>query len=241
MKVKVFETKEELGKSAAEYGANLINEAISKRGKANIIVATGASQFEMLDNLIREKIDWNKVSAFHLDEYIGLSFDHPASFRKYLKERFVSKVPLKEFFYINGEVDVAGECDRLNRIIVQYPIDVAFVGIGENGHLAFNDPPADFEIDDPYIQVDLDKECRMQQFGEGWFNDIDEVPKRAISMTVKQILKSENIICSVPDKRKARAVKNVVDGEVRPEVPASILQTHGKTTLYLDAGSNSLR
>ena len=241
MKVKIFDTKEELGKSAAKYGAYLINEAISKRNVANIIVATGASQFEMLDNLIKENVDWTKVSAFHLDEYIGISFDHPASFRRYLKERFVSKVPLKEFFYIDGEVDVQEECDRLNRIIEQYSIDVAFVGIGENGHLAFNDPPADFEIDDPYIQVDLDKECRLQQFGEGWFSDINEVPTQAISMSIKQILKSDNIICSVPDKRKANAVRNVIDGEVSPEVPASVLQTHSKTTLYLDAGSNSLR
>lgn len=241
MKVKVFDTKEELGKSAADYGAYLINEAISKRNKANIIVATGASQFEMLDNLIKKNVDWTKVSAFHLDEYIGISFDHPASFRKYLKERFVSKVPLKDFFYIDGEVDVQEECDRLNRVIGQYPIDVAFVGIGENGHLAFNDPPADFEIDDPYIQVDLDRECRMQQFGEGWFNNFNEVPTRAISMSIKHILKSDNIICSVPDERKANAVKNVIDGEVSPEVPASVLQTHSKTTLYLDAASNSLR
>ena len=241
MKVKIFDTKEELGKSAADYGAYLINEAILKKNRANIIVATGASQFEMLENLIRENVDWTKVSAFHLDEYIGISIDHPASFRKYLKERFVSKVPLKEFFYINGEADVTEECARLSGIIEKYSIDVAFVGIGENGHLAFNDPPADFEIEDPYIQVDLDHNCRMQQFGEGWFNDISEVPARAISMSIKQILKSENIICSVPDKRKANAVKNVVDAEVSTEVPASVLQTHGKTTLYLDAASNSLR
>ena len=241
MKIKIFNTKEELGESAAKIGADLIRESISERGKANIIVATGASQFEMINCLVEENVDWEKVSAFHLDEYIGISLNHPASFRKYLKERFVSKVPLKEFFYIDGEADVSWECNRLNKIIEQYPIDVAFVGIGENGHLAFNDPPADFDIEDPYIQVDLDHECRMQQLGEGWFKDFDEVPKQAISMSIRQILKSKNIICSVPDKRKANAVKNVIEGEVNPDVPASILQTHNKTTLFLDAGSNSLR
>lgn len=241
MDIRIFNTKEELGESAAKLGAELIKQAISISGKANIIVATGASQFEMIDCLIKENIDWKKVSAFHLDEYIGISLNHPASFRKYLKERFVSKVPLKEFFYIDGETNVSAECQRLNNIISQYPIDVAFVGIGENGHLAFNDPPADFVIEDPYIQVNLDHECRMQQYGEGWFKDLEEVPKQAISMTVQQILKSENIICSVPDKRKANAVKNVIEGEVNPDVPASILQTHNKTTLFLDAGSNSLR
>lgn len=241
MDIRIYNTKDEMGEAAAKFGADLIREAISKRDKANIIVATGASQFEMINSLVKENVDWAKVSAFHLDEYIGISIDHPASFRKYLKERFVSKVPLKEFFYIDGEVNVSEECLRLNKIIEQYPIDVAFVGIGENGHLAFNDPPANFDIEDPYIQVDLDHECRMQQLGEGWFKDFDEVPKQAISMSIRQILKSECIICSVPDKRKALAVKNVIEGNVNPDVPASILQKHNNTTLFLDAGSNSLR
>jgi len=239
MKIEIFKTKEELGQAAARDGARLINEAIAQRNEANIIVATGASQFEMLASLIKENIDWEKVSAFHLDEYIGLSMTHPASFRKYLKERFVSKVPLKAFFYIDGEGDVNAECARLNSTIVQYPIDVAFVGIGENAHLAFNDPPADFKIEEPYIPVDLDEDCRNQQFGEGWFNSLEEVPGKAISMTVQQILKSRYIICSVPDERKARAVKNVIEGEVSPDVPASILQTHSNTTIYLDAASGS--
>jgi len=238
MKTEIFKTKEELGQAAARQGAELINKAIAKNGVANIIVATGASQFEMLASLIREDIDWSKVTAFHLDEYIGLPMTHPASFRKYLKERFVSKVPLKEFYYINGEGDISTECSRLNALIARYPIDVAFVGIGENGHLAFNDPPADFDIEDPYLEVDLDDDCRKQQLGEGWFNSFEEVPKKAISMSIKQILKSESIICSVPDKRKANAVKNVVLGKVTPDVPASILQTHPQTTLYLDAGSS---
>lgn len=239
MKIEIFKTKEELGQAAARDGAQLINEAIAQRNEANIIVATGASQFEMLASLIEEDIDWEKISAFHLDEYIGLPITHPASFRKYLKERFVSKVPLKAFFYIDGEGDVNAECVRLNRTIVQYPIDVAFVGIGENAHLAFNDPPADFNIEEPYIPVDLDEDCRKQQFGEGWFNSLEEVPGKAISMTVQQILKSRYIICSVPDERKARAVKNVIEGKVSPDVPASILQTHSNTTIYLDTASSS--
>lgn len=238
MKTEVYKTKEELGQAAARHGADLINKVIAERGSASIIVATGASQFEMLANLINKNIEWSKVTAFHLDEYIGLPMTHPASFRKYLKERFVDKVPIRKFHYINGEGDVNEECIRLNSIIAQYPIDVAFVGIGENGHLAFNDPPADFYIEDPYIEVDLDDDCRKQQLGEGWFSSFDEVPRKAISMSIKQILKSEYIICSVPDKRKANAVKNVVLGDVTPEVPASILQTHPQTTIYLDAGSS---
>ncbi len=237
MEIKIFDTKEELGKAASGQGAKFINEAISKNGLANIIVATGASQIEMLNYLVKENIDWQKVTAFHLDEYIGLSISHPASFRKYLKERFVSKVPLKEFFYIDGETDVALECARLNTAIVRFPIDVAFVGIGENGHLAFNDPPADFDIEDPYIEVNLDEKCRLQQLGEGWFGSFEEIPEKAISMSIQQILKSEYIICSVPDERKADAIEKVIKEEVTPTVPASILKNHDNTFLFLDKGS----
>ena len=240
MEVKIFETKDEMGMAAAQQGAEFINEAILEKGHANIIVATGASQFEMLKHLVEEKIDWQKVCAFHLDEYIGLPISHPASFRKYLKERFVSKVPLKAFYYIDGESDVSLECARLNNAIAECPIDVAFVGIGENGHLAFNDPPADFEIEDPYIEVNLDEKCRLQQLGEGWFKSFEEIPDKAISMSVKQILKSNHIICSVPDKRKSDAVQKVIRGEVTPQVPASILKNHRNTFLYLDRNSGSL-
>lgn len=240
MEVKIFETKDEMGMAAAQQGAEFINEAILEKGHANIIVATGASQFEMLKHLVEEKIDWQKVYAFHLDEYIGLPISHPASFRKYLKERFVSKVPLKAFYYIDGESDVSLECARLNKAIAECPIDVAFVGIGENGHLAFNDPPADFEIEDPYIEVNLDEKCRLQQLGEGWFKSFEEIPEKAISMSIQQILKSEYIICSVPDKRKADAVQKVIRGEVTPQVPASILKNHRNTFLYLDRNSGSL-
>jgi glucosamine-6-phosphate deaminase len=199
MEITIYQTPAELGKAAGTATAALIREAIKKNGRANIILATGTSQFETLKQLIVEPgIDWRKVVMFHLDEYIGLPITHPASFRKYLNDRFISKVPgLKAAHLINGETDPNAECDRLNLLISQHPIDVALVGIGENGHLAFNDPPADFETEQPYLVVELDEACRRQQLGEGWFNSIDEVPRKAISMSIKQILKSKYIICSV--------------------------------------------
>jgi glucosamine-6-phosphate deaminase len=240
MKIEISETKQELGKLAAEKGAELIREAIQKNGKANIIVATGASQFEMLSELVKEDIDWSVVTGFHLDEYIGIEVSHPASFRKYLKERFVDLVPIKEFNYVDGSTNALAECMRLGKIISQHPIDVAFVGIGENGHLAFNDPPADFETEEPYIVVNLDDDCRRQQLGEGWFPTFDDVPKQAISMSIRQIMKSENIICSVPDERKAVAVKNTLKGEISPMIPASVLQQHEAAWLFLDRPAASL-
>lgn len=229
-----------MGRTAARKGAELIRKAISEKGEAVIIVATGSSQFEMLHVLVKAKVDWSRVTAFHLDEYIGIPDTHGASFRKYLKERFVDHVSLKAFHYINGEGDAGAECKRLGALIAGTPVDVAFIGIGENGHLAFNDPPADFETEAPYIVVELDEECRKQQLGEGWFDSFDEVPETAISMSVQQILKSKNIICSVPDQRKARAVKNAVEKEVSPEYPAAILKTHQNTWLFLDRDSSSL-
>jgi len=238
MEIIISSTKQEMGKLAAQKGADLIRKAIAERGEANIIVATGASQFEMLSELVKEEIDWNVVTGFHLDEYIGIDETHPASFRKYLKERFVSLVPLKEFHYVNGN-DAGKECKRLGEIISRHPIDVAFVGIGENGHLAFNDPPADFETEEPYIVVNLDDDCRKQQLGEGWFPTFDDVPKQAISMSIKQIMKAKHIICSVPDLRKAEAVKNTAKSEVSTLVPASILQNHPDAILLLDKDSAS--
>jgi glucosamine-6-phosphate deaminase len=240
MEVTVFDTKAALGKAAAKKGASLISETIARRGKASIILATGASQFEMLDALIKKEVDWSRITVFHLDEYIGIPRTHPASFRKYLKERFVDKVPLKAFHYINGEVDSQEECERLGKLIGQQEIDVAFVGIGENGHLAFNDPPADFETEAPYIVVELDDACRQQQLGEGWFSSLEEVPQKAISMSIRQIMKSRTIICSVPDARKARAVKNSLEEILSPLVPASILTTHSDAWLFLDQESASL-
>jgi len=240
MEISISKTKEEMGALGATKGAQLITEAIKKNGEATIIVATGASQFEMLEELIKKDIDWSKVTCFHLDEYIGMPITHPASFRKYLKERFVDKVNVKEFNYISGEGNPEEECERLKAIITKHAVDVAFVGIGENAHLAFNDPPADFETTEPYLVVDLDEACRNQQMGEGWFKTLEDVPKQAISMSIQQILKSKSIICSVPDKRKAEAVKGAVKGEVSPNIPSSILQNHASTWLYLDEASASL-
>jgi glucosamine-6-phosphate deaminase len=243
MKLNISQSKSELGQRAAMDGANVIRQTIAERGEANIIVATGASQFEMLAELFKvEGIAWNKVTAFHLDEYVNMPITHAASFRKYLWERFVGKLPLplRAFHYIDGENDPKTECRRVGQIIRQHPIDVAFVGIGENGHLAFNDPPADFHTDEPYLVVQLDEACRKQQFGEGWFPTFADVPKQAISMSCRQIMKSRAIIVSVPDKRKAKAVQGAIEGPVTPELPSSILQRHEQTTIYLDRDSASL-
>jgi glucosamine-6-phosphate deaminase len=237
----VFDTKAELGQAAARDAAKIINQAIGERGAAYVIAATGASQFEFLDALVTEEIDWAKVVLFHLDEYVGLPESHPASFRRYLKERILSRVQLQSFHLINGEAsDVYEECRRVGQLISGETIDVAFVGIGENGHLAFNDPPADFETNNPYIVVNLDQNCRQQQVGEGWFKSLDEVPSQAISMSIRQILRSRNILCIAPDQRKAVAVRNCVELEVSPMNPASILQKHESVKLYLDRESASL-
>ena len=240
MNIIISETKQELGLKAAKTGAELIRKAILERGEANIIVATGASQFEILGELVKEDINWSVVTAFHLDEYIGISEQHPASFRKYLKERFVDLIPIREFYYVNGETDPSAECARLGEIIRNHPIDVAFVGIGENGHLAFNDPPADFETEEPYLVVNLNDACRLQQLGEGWFPTFEDVPQKAISMSIRQIVKSKSIICSVPDERKAKAVYDTLNSEITPACPASIMRNHPDAFLYLDLQSSSL-
>ncbi len=237
MEIVISETKQVLGKKAAQMGAKLIRQAILEKGEANIIVATGASQFEMLNELVKEDVDWSKVRAFHLDEYIGISETHPASFRKYLKERFVDIVSPKEFIYVNGTSDPDEECIRLGKLISKHSIDVAFVGIGENSHLAFNDPPADFETEKAYLVVTLNDACRHQQMGEGWFKMVSDVPEKAISMSIKQIMKSKAIICSVPDSRKAEAVKKTVEGSISPLIPAAIMRHHAATWLYLDNDS----
>ncbi len=241
MQVHIAPDNKKLGEAAGRAASAIIREAIKERGAANIILATGTSQFETLSELIRDKdIDWSKVVMFHLDEYIGLPVTHPASFRKYLTERFLAAVPpLKAAHLIDGEGNIKEVCDQLGNLIQAHPIDVALVGIGENGHLAFNDPPADFETQLPYIVVELDAACRQQQLGEGWFTSIDEVPKRAISMSINQILKSKHIICSVPDKRKAEAVKNTFEQPVSNLYPASALRNHPNCTIYLDIDSAS--
>jgi glucosamine-6-phosphate deaminase len=240
MIVSIHDTKDELGRAAAGKGAAMIRKAIQDHGSASIILATGASQVEMLHELSVTRVNWSLVTAFHLDEYIGFSPDHPASFRRYLRERFADKVPLKAFHEIDGEADPVGECARLGGLIGRHPVDVAFIGIGENGHLAFNDPPADLETEEPYITVELDDACRAQQFKEGWFASLQEVPRSAISMSIRQILQSGTIICTVPDARKAAAVRNALEGPVSPECPASVLRSHKQVCLFLDRGSSSL-
>ena len=235
MNIIVCDNVKDMGRRAAADAAARLRRTIAERGAANLLVATGASQFEVLAALVAaEGVDWPKITGFHLDEYLGLPASHPASFRGYLKERLVDRVPLRAFHYINGEADPAAECRRVGELIRRHPIDVALVGIGENGHLAFNDPPADFETEEPYIVVKLDDACRRQQFGEGWFPTFDAVPDRAISMSIRQIMKSRAILCSVPDRRKATAVRAALEGPVTPDVPASILQQHPDATIYLD-------
>jgi glucosamine-6-phosphate deaminase len=243
MRFEVFDTKQRMGENAAAAGADVVRRAIAARSAANVILATGASQFEMLSALAATKgIDWSRVTFFHLDEYVGMPITHPASFRKYLKERFVDQLPTPPaaFHYIDAEGNCTIECERLGGLISKHPIDVAFIGIGENGHLAFNDPPADFETEQPYLVVELDEACRRQQLGEGWFPTLDDVPRQAISMSIRQILKSTHIVCTAPDQRKAKAVKGAVDGPITATVPASILQTHDAATLYLDRPAASL-
>ena len=240
MKTEIYDNKHLMGKEAAHIGADKIRGTINSKGSASIILATGASQFEMLEHLVKEDIDWSKVTCFHLDEYIDLPKTHPASFRKYLKEKFADKVNVKQFHFINGEKTPEGECLRLGEIISNHKIDVAFIGIGENAHLAFNDPPADFETNKPYIVVKLDEKCRMQQLGEGWFPNLESVPQKAISMSIRQILKSKTIICTVPDKRKADAVNKTINEEISPQIPATILKSHSDTFLFLDKESASL-
>jgi len=243
MEYRIFATKEEMGAAAAADGIDAIRSALATRGEAFIIVATGASQFEVLGSLAAAPdIDWSRVTVFHLDEYVGLPITHPASFRGYLWQRFHSRLPLpvRGFHYLDGETDPEIEAAWASELISQVTIDVAFVGIGENGHLAFNDPPADFKTKTPYIIVDLDEACRRQQHGEGWFPSLEDVPRRAISMSVRQILKSKKIVCTVPDDRKATAVAAAIEGPVTPDLPASILQNHEATTIYLDKPAASL-
>ncbi|TCR79505.1 glucosamine-6-phosphate deaminase [Rhizobium sp. BK376] len=235
--LKQFSTKPDAGKAAADVGAAAIRTAIETRGRATVVVATGASQFEMLESLVQmDGVDWSKVTAFHLDEYIGISDHHPASFRRYLRERFTSKLPtLGAFHFINGDVALLDdELARLNRTLDAHPIDITFAGIGENGHLAFNDPPADFEAAEAYKIVSLDERCRRQQFGEGWFSSYEDVPERAISMTVQRILSSETLVLTVLDERKSEAVKEALEGPISNICPASIIQQHPNCHLFLD-------
>lgn len=243
MNTVIGKDKADMAAKAADFAAARIRKAIADRGDARVIVATGASQFEFLEALVKEPdIDWTKVTGFHLDEYVGLPVSHRASFRNYMRERFVSKTPqpMKAFNEVNGEAeDPKAEIARLQKLLREAPIDVACVGIGENGHLAFNDPPADFDTEDAYIVVNLDEKCRNQQVGEGWFATIDDVPKQAFSMTIKQIMWSRAICCTCPDARKADAVKGAVEGPVTNMLPSSVMQLHPDCALFLDPASAS--
>ena len=241
MIVKVFEDKNAVSLAAAEHAAATLRHAIHDHQRARIVVATGTSQLDFLDALTRARdIDWQRVEMFHLDEYIGLPITHPASFRKYLMEKFIRKAGITRHHLLDGEGDPREVIRQVGATLKAAPVDIAFAGIGENGHLAFNDPPADFDAQEPYLVVDLDEACRRQQVGEGWFANIAEVPRQAISMSVRQILQAREIIAVVPDARKAHAVKLCVEGEITPMAPASILRTHPSATLYLDRDSSSL-
>jgi glucosamine-6-phosphate deaminase len=239
--VQVSGDKVALGRAAAHRAATILRDCIARAGQARIVAATGASQFEFLQALTAAPgIDWTQVELFHLDEYLGLPISHPASFRRYLRERLIDRVGIVRSHLLDGERDPALVLPPVARAISAAPIDVAFVGIGENGHLAFNDPPADFDTDEPYLVVNLDQACRRQQVGEGWFARLEEVPERAISMSVRQILRAQEILCIVPDRRKAEAVRATVTGAVTPLVPASALRNHPRATLYLDPDSAAL-
>jgi len=241
MNFKIFHDRRSMGKAAAGQAAAAIRAAILDRGSARIVAATAASQKEFLEELtIAPDIDWRLVEAFHLDEYIGLAITHPGSFRKMLLEQFIRKAGIINYHLLDGDGDVVSVLHSASKAITSAPIDIAFLGIGENGHLAFNDPPADFETEVPYLVVTLDEACRRQQVGEAWFSDITDVPQQAISMSVKQILKVKELIAVVPGPQKAQAIQACFNGEISPMAPASILRTHANVTVYLDEDSAAL-
>lgn len=240
MKIQIFENSIELGKAAAIQCAAIINEAIARQGKARIVLSTGMSQFDTIKALTETDIDWSKVEMFHLDEYTGLPESHPASFRKYLKERFLSRVNIKQAYLVDGESDPQNVIAFLTNEIRKEPIDLGIIGIGENAHVAFNDPPADFDTEEAYICVTLDDACKRQQVGEGWFATIDDVPKQAISMSVHQIMQCRHIVSCVPFAVKARAIRDTLENQPVNTVPATKLKTHPNWTLFLDKDSASL-
>lgn len=242
MLIKVFDDRTTMGRAAAEQAAAAIRRAVTEHGNARIIAATAASQLEFLDALTKSPgIDWSRVEVFHLDEYIGLPATHPGSFRKMLLEQLVLKTGISRYHLLDGDASDPSEVvSRVGTQLASRLVDMAFLGIGENGHIAFNDPPADFETEEPYIIVKLDEACRQQQVGEAWFAEISQVPKQAISMSARQILKSREILAVVPGPRKARAVKACLEGPISPMAPASILRMHPDATIYLDKDSASL-
>lgn len=238
MKISISKDSVALGRAAAADITARLNAAISQQGSARLLLSTGASQFDMFSALIEAPIDWSKVEMFHLDEYIGIPDTHIASFRKYLKERFLANIPtLTQVNLVNLDGDLKQSISAISAKLLEKPVDVGVIGIGENGHIAFNDPPADFATTDPYIIVDLDEACKTQQVREGWFPDLDSVPKQAVSMSVFQILQSKAIVSVVPHAVKARAVKNTLTLPVSPSIPAAMLKMHPDWTLYLDDNS----
>lgn len=239
MVINICSDAQELGRKGAELASKIIIEATGKNGEARLVVSTGSSQFETLQALIREKIDWQKVEIFHLDEYIGLPVTHPASFRKYLYERFINHIRVRKFHSVDVEGDIEKKIKDLSAELRKKPVDLGLIGIGVNGHIAFNDPPADFETREAYHVVDLDEVCRKQQVDEGWFGSLEEVPAKAISMTPFQIMQCRTIISCVPHKVKATAVRNTLINKVTPVVPATLLKLHTDYHLYIDKNSAS--
>lgn len=241
MKLRLFPDKRSLGAAAARQAAGVLKAILARQDRCRLLAATGGSQFELLAALtVMPGIAWDRVEMFHLDEYVGLNGDHPASFQRYLRERLIGKTGIRDYHLIDGEQDPALTCRQLGELIRAAPIDLAFAGIGENGHLAFNDPPADFATEEPYLVLNLDEACRRQQVGEGWFKSIDEVPARAVSISIRQLLKARTIIVPVPDARKAVAVQRCIEGPISPRAPSSILREHSDTTVYLDTHSAAL-
>jgi len=241
MKVIYSNTPEELGQKAAAQASALLRQYIGQNGVARLMLSTGASQFTTLSALLKEQVDWKKVEVFHLDEYIGLPQSHPASFVKYLKERFADIAQPKVIHYVDTSADIDELIANLTAEITKSPIDVGIIGIGENAHIAFNDPPADFDNDNAFIIVKLAQSCRQQQFGEGWFPTLDDVPKTAITITVEQILKCKHIISAVPYKVKAQAIHDTLTSpEITPKIPSTVLRNHNDVTLYIDKDSASM-
>ena len=240
MKIVISENNKELGRAAAAEVAAKLREAISLRGEARVVLSTGASQFDMFEALVTEDVDWSKVDMFHLDEYIALPITHKASFRKYLQERFVDRVNLHSVNYVDTEGDIDKAIAAISEKLLEKPVDLGLIGIGENGHIAFNDPPADFGTEECYIVVDLDDNCKRQQVREGWFATLDDVPRQAVSMTVHRIMMCRSVISVVPHEVKARAVAATLSTPVCPEVPATMLKMHPDWSLFLDKNSASL-
>ncbi|MEA5015855.1 MAG: glucosamine-6-phosphate deaminase [Candidatus Limiplasma sp.] len=241
MKITVSQSAEQMALEAAKEAAGKLREAVRARGEARLVLSTGASQFAVLEQLVRQEAPWSRVEMFHLDEYVGLPKAHKASFRRYLRERFVDLVHPKAAFYVDGEAEPAEAIRFLTREIRRAPVDVALVGIGENAHIAFNDPPADFDTREAYVVVELEERCKRQQVGEGWFPDLNSVPGQAISMTVYQIMQSRAILSCVPGERKAAAVRDTLSSQAPTNaIPATMLRQHPDWRLFLDPDSASL-